>query len=268
MAVKTSDNTITIPEIQKRTLKVNVLGIRPLICNRMSKKARETLLVPKPKMNQAEKQANQKHNPLTEYRASPYIMHDDSAPTYLAVMSSAFKGAMATAALDLPGTKKAQIGRLVYVEGDYTPIYGMPKLLMSVVRMADISHTPDIRTRLIIPRWAARVEVTFVQPILNVQSIINLMSAAGTTACIGDWRVEKGKGDYGQFQVVNDDDPTFLSILAEGGRAAQLAAWTTPEPYDEESAEMLEYWGAEFKRRGLAAKDEPEEETEEVEADA
>lgn len=250
MATKeTKPITIEIPEIRKGRLLISVVGTRPLICNRMSEKARHTLLLPSGRKTAAEKQSSLKHDPLSEYQASPYRMPVGSS-TLIALMSSAFKGAMSTAALDLPGTKKAQIGRLVFVESDYTPVYGKPYLFMSVTRSADMNRTPDIRTRAILPRWACQLSVTFVQPLLNAQAIYNLLAAAGVSVGVGDWRPEKGKGDYGQFRIVNADDPELVEILQEG-RIVQERAMLDPEPYDGESAEMLSWWSDEVKRRGF-----------------
>lgn len=44
------------------------------------------------------------------------------------MLSTSFKGAIRSAALDMPGAKKAQIGRLTYIAGDFVGIYGVPKL--------------------------------------------------------------------------------------------------------------------------------------------
>ncbi len=216
----------------------------------MSEKARHELLFPRQKKNAAEKQATLKHDPIAEFQASPYTFTDETMPTLLAVMASAFKGAICNAALDLPGTKKAQIGRLVIVENDYVPLYGTPKLFMSVVRSADMNRTPDIRSRAIVARWGCSISIRFVEPILKTQSIINLLSAAGVTVGVGDWRPEKGKGSYGQFKVVNADDPHFVEVLREG-RAVQQVAMERPEPYDDESAELLSWWTGEVTRRGF-----------------
>jgi hypothetical protein len=248
-AQDTSAVAVSIPRIQTARLTLCVLGTRPLITNRMSVKASHELLLPAGRKTTADKQATLKHNPLEEFRASPYLL-PEPAPALIAMMSSAFKGAMATAALDLPGTKKAQIGRLVWVEGDYTPVYGTPRLLMSVVRSADINHTPDIRSRAILPEWAARVEVSFVQPLITEQAVVNLLHAAGVTVGVGDYRPEKGKGTYGQFEVVNEDDARFQAVLAQA-RAEQAAAMDDPLPYDQETEEMLSWWSDEVKRRGV-----------------
>lgn len=243
--------TIYIPELKTETIRLCLLGRTPMICNRMSEKAKAIILDPPPKKNQAEKQATTKHQPFQEYRDSPYTLKAEDAPTFIAVMSSAVKGAMAKAALDIPGAKKAQIERLVYAEGDYTAVYGKPYLFMAVVRQKDIEHTPDIRTRAILPEWAMEVEITYVVPTLNQQSIVNLLSAAGQTIGIGDWRQEKGKGNYGLFRIVDPSDPTYRRVL-EQGRSVQIGAMESPETYDEETERLLAIWQENMKKRGRA----------------
>ena len=161
---------------------------------------------------------------------------------------------MSTAALDLPGTKKTEIGRLTWVVGTHVALYGVPELLMSVVRSADINKTPDIHTRAIVPAWACMVTVRFVQPKLTATAIANLMAAAGVIAGVGDFRQEKGKGNFGQFRLVNPDDAEFRKIVAEGGRVAQDEALLNYRCHDEETEELLDWYSAEVIRLGRAPK--------------
>lgn len=249
---------ITSPEEVSEIIQVTrgqfdccVLGTSPLILNRMSEKAKRELLMPKGRKSMTERATSLKHVPVDEYRASAYRIDDASAPTLLAILSTAFKGAIRTAALDMPGAKKAQIGRLTYIEGDYVGIFGLPKLFMSITRSADMNKTPDVRTRAIVPQWACRVSVTFVQPLIRAQAVANLLAAAGLTIGVGDWRPEKGAGSYGQFQIVDANDPTFLNILATGGRDAQQAGLDTPVCYDNETAELLDWFNDERAKRSL-----------------
>jgi hypothetical protein len=158
-----------------------------------------------------------------------------------------------SAALDLPGTSKTQIGRLAYVENDEVPIYGIPELLMSVTRSAGIDKTPDVRTRAILPRWACFISVQFTKPILKEQAIVNLMAAAGITQGVGDWRVQKGSGNYGQFALTDPSDKAFQEIVKTGGREAQDAAIAEPICYDSETEELLAWFDVEVKRRGFKA---------------
>lgn len=253
MAIKPTDKeaSIDIMEVVKGRMEFCILGTSPLIMNRMSQKVWFELLAPKGKKTSAEKAGSLKHNPIQEFRDSPYRMTDPKSPALLAVMPTAFKKAMGTAALDMPGTKKAQILRLIYVEGEMLPIYGIPKVFMAITRSSDMNHTPDVRTRAIIPEWACKISISFTKPILREQSIANLLAAAGFQSGIGDWRQEKGSGSYGAFKLVSADDKDFLRIVKTMGRKAQEEALETPEAYNDETQEMLSWFDVEVRRRGF-----------------
>ena len=255
MVTKATDSgsEIQILEVAKGVIDFCILGTSPLICNRMSQKVWNELLAPKGKKNAAEKASTMKHDPLREFRDSPYVMTDPKAPTLLAILPTAFKRAMGTAALDMPGAKKAQIGRLVSVEWDMQPVYGVPRVFMAITRSADMNKTPDVRTRAILPEWACRLRVTFTKPILREQSIANLLAAAGFQSGVGDWRQEKGSGSYGSFKLVSADDPDFVRIVKTMGRKAQQDALDNPVAYNDETDEMLAWFDVEFKRRGFKA---------------
>lgn len=244
---------ISIMEVERGRIEFMIRGDSPLICNAMSAKARQQLLLPPPRKNAAEKASSLKHNPLDEFRSSMYFARDPNSPTRIVAKATAFKGALMSAALDLPGASKSQIGRLAYVENDEVPIYGVPELLMSVTRSADMNKTPDVRTRAILPRWACFISVQFTKPILKEQAIVNLMAAAGITQGIGDWRVQKGSGNYGQFALTDPSDKVFQEIVSTGGKEAQDAAIAEPICYDSETEELLAWFDVEVKRRGFKA---------------
>ncbi len=256
MAVKKASTAaesgaITITGIDVGVVTCLIKGTSPLIFNRMAEKAKRELLLPKGRKTAADKAQNLKHDPIQEFRSSVY--QRDAAiggPTRLILPSPAFKGAMSTAALETPGAKKAQVGRLVWIEGTHVDVYGVPELLMSVVRSADMNRTPDIRTRAILREWACAINVRYAQPTLNRTAIATLLAAAGIIVGVGDFRQEKGKGNYGQFTLVNQDDEGMLRIMKGGGRKEQDEALEAALPYDAESAEMLEWYTAEVARRG------------------
>lgn len=242
---------IQILEVVKGKMDFCILGTSPLIMNRMSQKVWFELLAPKGKKTAVEKASSMKHDPIREFRDSPYTIQDDKAPTLLAIMPTSFKRAMGTAALDTPGAKKAQIGRLVYIEGELLPIYGIPRVFMAITRSADMNRTPDVRTRAIVPEWACKLSITFTKPILREQSIANLLAAAGFQSGVGDWRQEKGSGSYGSFKLVSEDDKDFVRILKTQGRKAQQEALADPVAYNQETEEMLAWFDTEIKRRGF-----------------
>lgn len=250
-AKETKTGEVQIFEVERGTMDFCVLGTSPLIMNRMSQKVWFELLAPKGRKTAADKAATAKHDPVREFRDSSYRIEDSNSPTLLAVMVTAFKRAMATAASDLPGASKAQIGRLVYMPGELQPIFGLPRVFMAVTRAKDINRTPDVRTRAILPEWACRLSVTFTKPLLKEQAVANLLAAAGMSSGIGDWRQEKGSGSFGSFRLCDDTDPDFVRIINTQGREAQVAALEQPEAYNQETAEMLAWFDVEMKRRGF-----------------
>ncbi|MFW5931351.1 MAG: hypothetical protein ACOCQI_06310 [Desulfosalsimonas sp.] len=251
MAKKQTEATIEVQEMSTNRVEFCILGRTPIILNRMSEKAKYELLFPKGRKTAAQKATSLKHNPYREFIDSPYTIPDEKAPTYIAHLATSFKAAIRGAGVDVPGATKAQLGRLMWVEGERVPLFGEPRLHMSVTRSADMNKTPDIRTRCCIPYWACKVSVSFVTPQLNAKTVGNLLAAAGLTQGVGDWRPEKGSGNYGQFDVVSPDDPEFVRIIKEGGREVQKKAMENPVPYDVESEELLTWFYDEADRRGI-----------------
>jgi hypothetical protein len=244
---KQEQGEVVIEKLGVGEASVWIKGQTPMIYNSMSAKVRHELLMPKGRKTTADKAQNLKHDPIEEYRASVYRARV-KGPTELVFPCGAVKSAMCNAALEIPGAKKAQIGRLVWVQGESVDVYGVPRLFMSVVRSADMNKTPDVRTRAILPEWCCRVTVRFVMPTMNETTVARLLETAGLVIGLGDFRQEKGKGNYGQFSIADEAD--CKSLIASGGRAAQLAALDKPECYDVESRELLEWFVAERKARG------------------
>jgi hypothetical protein len=244
---------VQIVELTRAKIVYHIVGETPLLMNSMSVKAQRELLLPRGRKTAAEKQGSLKHDPLQEYRDSIYRARKGS-DTVLALLNTQFKAALCTAALDVPGAKKAQIGRLTSIEGgEKLALYGVPQIMCSVVRSADINKTPDIRTRCIVPRWACTVEVTYTIPVLNATVISSLFATAGYTMGVGDWRPQKGSGTFGRWRIVEPTDKEYLEIIKTGGAAAQQAALDDPESYDDETDELLSWYDVEVRRRGIKA---------------
>lgn len=244
-----SGEALNILELQTGCLEVCILGQTPLVYHRMAEKAKRELLMPRGRMTTADKIVNVKHDPMAEYRDSLYQSKIDDAPTRLFFPGAAFKKACAAAALDIPGASKAQIGRLMWVDQYNVDIYGIPEIFAAVVRMADIKKTPDIRFRGILPRWACKVKLHYVMPHLTTGAVGNLLAAAGMIVGIGDGRQEKGSLSFGQFRLVDEDDPQFLAVVAGGGRAAQDRAIADPAYLDDETGELCSWYNSEVVRR-------------------
>lgn len=255
------DKKIEVVEIGTETITMFVVGKTPLIMNKLSNKSGRDeddggssplgdLLFPPKKKSTIEKETTLKHDPIAEFRRSAHTMPNADANTLLAMPSTAFKGALRSTATDMPGGNKSALGRLTYIEGEFVEIYGgSPKMLMSAVRQAGQNRTPDVRTRLILPEWCATFSLTYTVPNLTDKTIVTLMAAAGLIRGIGDWRPEKGNGNYGQFRLVAQDDPDYQRIKAAGGRKAQIKAMENVEYYDQFTQEMFEWFAVEAANR-------------------
>jgi hypothetical protein len=248
---KTNTETLDFIQVNRGQVEFYLLGESPMILNAMSEKAHHELLLPKGRKSAAEKAISLKHDPVNEFKDSMYYARDEKSPTLIVQKATAFKKAAMGAALDIPGAKKAQMGRLMYVVGDEVPVYGTPEVMMSIVRSADMNKTPDVRTRAILPAWCAHIQVEFAEPMLKGPVLSKLFAAAGITQGIGDWRVEKGSGNYGRFRLAEKDDPQVKLLMDTAGREAQREAIASPVAYDSETEALLEWYETEVKRRGI-----------------
>lgn len=238
---------IEVEPLKVGSMEVWLKGRTPLICNRLASKARRELLLPRGRKTKAEKEQMLKHNPIAEFRDSMSTRSGDG-PTRLVIPSPAVKGAMATAALETKGTNKTQIGRLVWVKNYSCDLYGVPELFMSPVRSADMNKTPDIRTRAMLQEWCVPVTIQFVKPQMTENAILQLLSNGGIIVGIGDFRQEKGKGNFGQFDVVTQQD--CKDIIKSGGLKQQDAAIKNPHCVDADSEELFGWFSEEVKSRG------------------
>jgi hypothetical protein len=235
-----------------------IVGTSPLVPHAVSAKAKGSLLFPAPKKNAAEKASSMKHEPYEEYVDACYkFTDDDKKPTRLYMPAGAFHGAMASVAVDMGGARKAQIGRLTTVPGGKIPVWGVPKLWMTVVRSSDMARTPDVRTLPILSEWATTIDVQFVGSLIKQQSIANLLGAAGVICGVGDGRPEKGKLSMGQFRLVNEDNADYQRIMKQGGTKAQDAALKSPEFFDIETEELMHWFEKERGRRAAAPTPQP-----------
>lgn len=247
-ATEDKSSTLSIRPLKTERATFYVLGQSPLIYHRMSMKVIQELLYPARKRSQAELDVTLKHDPLTEYRESVYRFTSDKQATRLKFPSVAFKKSVMEAALRVPGATKTEVGQLIWNQWADVEVFGKPQMYMCVTRMAGIGKAPDVRTRAILPRWATKIEFEYVVPQLNMNTLGNLLAAAGLLMGIGDGRQQKGTFSFGQFSIVSDDDPDLLAVMKEG-RAIQDDALENPSFWDDETESLFNWYLSEVSRR-------------------
>ena len=248
MAKNVVETDIKVVPLRQGVAKLRIIGTTALFQNRMANKVKQGLLVGTKRKTRAER-VEIKHDPVREYRDSMERMLD--GPTALGIRVVAIKAAMCTAALETAGLTKASTQRLLFMPGDLTALYGTPQLRLDVVRSADMNRTPDVRSRAYLPRWGAEVTVNFVHPQLSLTSVVTLLANAGILVGVGDFRQEKGKGAFGSFRVIHEDqeDAEWDDLTKNHGRAAQLESIQNPEFADRDTADLMEFFRGEVERR-------------------
>jgi hypothetical protein len=261
MAKKSDESTLLIRELSRGYGSFPIIGTTPLIFNRMTEEAMKELLYPAPKKRSGSSE-KLKHDPRSEYAASMFTADDCDQPpvieglpaTHIVMPGSALKKAVCRSALDHPDVKKTEIERLVSVPDDFVPIWGVPQLMIKIVRCGGFTKTPDTRTRAILKKWATVVRYEWVAPILSASSIANLLNLAGQNVGIGDWRQEKGAGSFGSFRVCSLDDPEFKAILATGSAEPQIEAIKHPDFYNNQSRRLVHWFDRVVLERGGSEK--------------
>lgn len=245
---KTEVTELMIPPLKRGSAKLRIIGTTPMFQNRMAAKAKQQLLVGGQRKGRADR-STIKHDPMQEFIDAAEIL--TSGPTALGIKVTAVKGSMAEAAIRTPGIAKTEAQQLLFMPGDFFPLYGVPQLRMDVTRSADIAKTPDIRTRPYLRQWGAEIEVQFVTPQLSLVSVVSLLCNAGLLIGIGDFRQGKGKGSFGLFRVISEDedDPEWADLVANQGRGAQELALSDPEFADKDTADLMAFFASEVKRR-------------------
>jgi hypothetical protein len=97
--------------------------------------------------------------------------------------------------------------------------------------------------------------VQYSVPLLKGPVITKLLGAAGMMQGVGDWRVEKGSGNYGRYRVTSPSDTQFRVLTDSAGRQAQEEAMSAPKCYDSETERLLSWYDAELYRRGFREED-------------
>jgi len=221
-ASKTASGEITLQRIGRAMARVPVVGTTPLIVHKFSAKAQQAML----DKHMGKTVTREHKDPEALFQGAQHFM-EDGTPGLPAV---AFKAAIVDAARFFPGSKLTMVGlrRMVLVNGErgndklnrslLTRIYGEyrddhAKLEPAVAVMRqDVarndSGVADIRFRPEFDPWCAVLEVVYLKSIFTLETIVNLVDAAGING-VGEWRPaskESNTGSYGTWQVPDGAD--------------------------------------------------------------
>jgi hypothetical protein len=178
-----------------RRVKITVEGLSSLIMHAWSDKAKKMMLDKQTKKASPGREAK---SPEEDYASSLYH-HPDGGYAFPA---QAFKNA-AVRAGTYTDDKMTYLRGAFYINGvtskDWIKIDGEPTPREDMVRVG--MGTADIRYRAEFLEWKAELIVEYNARAVSAEQVFNLLSVAGFSVGIGDWRPEKN-GSHGRFKVV------------------------------------------------------------------
>lgn len=194
---------------------IPIEGTTPLIPHRWSEKARRLMLE-----KQQGRSARAKHEPkdkLAEAMASCYWL--DAERTQPGLPATAFKASIVDASRFFEGVTMVQLKIAVFVEGEgleqLVPIEGEKTLREDTPRNS--TGVADLRYRYAFSPWRATLHIRFPTNLLDQDSIVNLVRAAGFGG-VGDWRPSSPKSKTGTFGcfTVAPNQPVLVENIDAG----------------------------------------------------
>ena len=177
--------------IDKRTVRIRLVGDSPLICHKWSEKAKKEML---DKQMKKAKTAKVAKDPVRDYEESLYTLPEGG----YGFPCVAFKSAAVGACRFTEGVKMTMARGAFHVDGELAKIEGEPNMREDMVRVG--MGTADIRYRGEFRTWAVNLDITFNAAAMSLDQIVNLYNLAGFGIGVGEWRPEKD-GSYGRFHV-------------------------------------------------------------------
>lgn len=194
--MKQAIETIVVRKPNIQMLEVEIEGVRPMIQHRFSEKSIRQIEEKQQKKNAKTKK--EVRNPQAEFEAAKYKDKNGN----IAFPALCLKQAIVGSARMVDGLPMTILRGAVFVKGDEE---GMIKvnhksceLRRDVVRLnggpADLRYRPELKD------WKMKLNIDYNADVISAEQIVNLLSIAGFSQGLGEWRPERN-GDFGTFRV-------------------------------------------------------------------
>lgn len=225
---KTKDNEklrIRIPTIEYEYMQVVVGGTSELITHAWDSKSIRQMLYEQLNPGRTKKQkaaSRTAKDPFKEFYASIY--NDENGD--IVFRSNAFKKACISTCRNIPDVTMASIYSALTIEHEFSPLLGWPMCRLDTVKLnsGKANEVADIRFRGGFREWAIVLDVKFIKNIISASDVINLLTWAGASIGVGEWRQEKG-GNSGAFRVLSSDEAEDVTSRLKQHNKGEL----TPE---------------------------------------
>lgn len=208
-AEEAAGSVLTLERIATTRVLVPVIGTAPLIMHAWSQKAKQQML----DATQGKKRAKEPKNPQQDFRESLYFTRDGG----YGMPSLGFKASIVSGARFFRNATMVQIKQALRISGVLsadtngaillTPITGEPTMREDCVRVG--MGGTDLRYRGEFSEWTAVLDLTFVNTMLSLDSVLSLVDAGGNWVGVGEWRPEKS-GANGTYSIDPNREPQII----------------------------------------------------------
>lgn len=190
---KTNQTNVQLQELKKEKIVVDIIGITPLLMEKMDMDVVERYNLKKGK------KLSEKDNKIEEekYDAKKHFTDDGK----IGFPATGFLKGMVEVAPYIDGMDKKRVRGSVRILGDIIPI--KYKSETKDVKWGKTSGITKAPRKIIRPKfndWSCKLEIVYNSTNLSAEQIINLVNWAGFQMGIGGFRPEHS-GNFGQYEV-------------------------------------------------------------------
>lgn len=235
--------TIQLPELKLCEMRVEIVGVTPLVQHRQGAKMARAMLGKQQEPGVRAKTKREPKNPVRDFLDTPYRMNKfeeieavdedlelvenwttDSGdleegllPVWArfknedenegwALPAPAIREGMIRAAKVHTEAKMIDLRTILSVPCAMFPLAGAPQMRFD---FAQVQRSADLRFRAQFTDWRAAIRIQYNPAAIDNASVLNLLRAAGLFVGIGEMRNEKKKGGFGIFSI----DPDTVSVI-------------------------------------------------------
>lgn len=211
----THEMMIDVDAVPQSTLRVQIVGLTPLLVSAMPTKVKQIIAENNEKKKSSRAKSVDDRGPVEKYLDAFYIREDGS----YGIRCDGMRKSMISAAGNL-GMTMTVVSRMGFFikgkdsvrpgDGQLVRILGEPEFEERAIKTkgkkdAQLSYVARF------PKWGAVVDIEYNSDSINEDSIVNLLEHAGFNIGIGNYRPEGANGgDNGRFCVVRTPEHKAL----------------------------------------------------------
>ncbi|UDL95487.1 hypothetical protein LGH83_04500 [Lichenihabitans sp. PAMC28606] len=189
-----AEKIIEIPQINLESTLVHIVGKTPLLTNRFSERAMESI---ENKQQHAPKTAREARDPDADFKDAMHMI----AEGVHGFPSNGIKKALVAAGGRFADEKMTHLRGVINIPTTHVEIQGpAPTMRSDPVRLQGMKFSVTYRPQYF--PWEMIVPVMFNASLIGEAQVINLFQIAGFSVGLGSWRPECN-GTFGQFTLAS-----------------------------------------------------------------